>query len=163
MTSEIGYNLLLINCFFLHRNIGGYLIISSDYCFVVEDDTAVCGYALAAVDSKKFEEKLKIAWIPELRNKYPLPVDEKINSTQEEVEEESINEAQKLIRSFHNENFEFNKVPESINKTHPSIISISMLPHITDSSVSKRLLTCILAALKANGNLKRIEPVHLIN
>lgn len=35
--------------------------------------------------------------------------------------------------------------------THPSSMICSLLPSVMDQSVSKRLVTCLLAALRANG------------
>ncbi|KAH9359583.1 hypothetical protein HPB48_021648 [Haemaphysalis longicornis] len=50
---------------------GGFLSLSNEYCFVVEDETGVCGYALAALDAQDFKKKLEVAWKPELCTKYP--------------------------------------------------------------------------------------------
>lgn len=56
--------------------VGGFLTLSNEYCFVVEDDTGICGYALAALDAQQFNKKLEIAWKPELCLKYPAPTKE---------------------------------------------------------------------------------------
>lgn len=36
--------------------------------------------------------------------------------------------------------------------SHPSSMICGILPSVLDHSVSKRLVTCLLAALRANGN-----------
>jgi hypothetical protein len=43
------------------------------------------------------------------------------------------------------------EVPESIHNQHPSIMCCSLLTSVFDQSVAKRLVTCLLAALRANG------------
>ncbi|XP_037504364.1 protein O-GlcNAcase isoform X2 [Rhipicephalus sanguineus] len=120
--------------------VGGFLTLSNEYCFVVEDETGVCGYALAALDAQQFSKKLEAAWTPELCVKYPAPIKES---------SEMLTPAEEIMNSFHSRAV---KVPDIVYKHHPSRVTISMLPSIIDSSVSKRLLACVLAALKANGS-----------
>jgi len=55
------------------RLVGGFLTLTPDFCFVVEDDDGVVGYALAALDAKQFHKKLELAWLPEMCRKYPQP------------------------------------------------------------------------------------------
>lgn len=52
--------------------VGPYLTLHPEFCFVVEDDSAVVGYVCAAPDYQKFRDKMEIAWIPKLCQKYPL-------------------------------------------------------------------------------------------
>jgi len=47
--------------------------LTPEFCFVVEDDVGVVGYALAALDAKQFHKKLELAWLPEMCRKYPRP------------------------------------------------------------------------------------------
>ena len=52
--------------------LGSYLNLSTEYCFIVEDEVGtVCGYILAALDTEKFQKMCEVAWITELRTKYP--------------------------------------------------------------------------------------------
>lgn len=39
---------------------------------VVEDDSGLVGYALTALNIKTYYKKMAVAWIPELKAKYPL-------------------------------------------------------------------------------------------
>ena len=48
------------------RCVGGFLTLSPEYCFVVEDDSGLCGYALAVLDAKGYYNKLEVSWIPEI-------------------------------------------------------------------------------------------------
>lgn len=120
--------------------VGGFLNLSNEYCFVVEDETGVCGYALAALDAQQFSKKLEVAWIPALCIKYPAPNKES---------SQLLTPSEQIMNSFHAKAV---KVPDVVYKHHPSCVTMSMLPSIVDSSVSKRLLACVLAALKSNGS-----------
>lgn len=52
---------------------------------VVEDDTGLVGYAVAALDARQFYSKVQVAWLPEMRLKYPLPQQTAEKPTAEEV------------------------------------------------------------------------------
>jgi protein O-GlcNAcase/histone acetyltransferase len=57
----------------MFRLVGGFLTLTPEFCFVVEDDVGLVGYALAALDAKQFHKKLELAWVPEMCQKYPQP------------------------------------------------------------------------------------------
>lgn len=117
--------------------------MSPEYCFIVEDEAGICGYALAALDSQQFHNKLDLAWFPEVCNKYPAPK-EKISNG------EMLTPLEEVINNVHNNGLS-NNIPDLVYKNHPSILQMSVMPHIMDLSVPKRMLACVLAALKANG------------
>lgn len=50
----------------LFRFVGPYLRICPEHVFVVEDGDGICGYAVAAPDSKHFYEQFKKHWLPEV-------------------------------------------------------------------------------------------------
>lgn len=54
-----------------------------------------------------------------------------------------------MISWFHS--FKAGDVPDSIHTQHPSVMCCSLLPTVYDQSVAKRLIICLLAALRANG------------
>lgn len=60
--------LLIFYCFInqLFRFVGPYLKICPEHVFVVEDGDGICGYAVAAPDSKHFYEQFKKHWLPEV-------------------------------------------------------------------------------------------------
>ncbi|XP_076762046.1 O-GlcNAcase isoform X2 [Xylocopa sonorina] len=121
------------------RMVGGFLTLSPELCMVVEDESGIVGYALAALNVKSYNQKLAVSWIRELRMKYPL--EEGINELPENVQD--------AIRYFHSF---VPDVPEQLCRQHPSKLLCAILPSVTDQSVPKRLITCILAALRANGS-----------
>ncbi|XP_030766914.1 protein O-GlcNAcase isoform X2 [Sitophilus oryzae] len=125
------------------RIVGPYLTLHPEFCFVVEDDLGVVGYAAAAPDYKKFRVKQEIAWIPEMCQKYP-----------EYLAKDATKLVQECISHFHN----FKDEVYVSSPTHPSSMICSILPSVLDQSVSKRLVTCLLAALRANGTF----GVHVV-
>lgn len=59
------------------RLVGGFLTLSPDYGFVLEDEEGICGYALGTVDVQPFVKKCKLSWIPFMQEKYNKPDSEK--------------------------------------------------------------------------------------
>lgn len=132
--------------------VGGFLCLSPEYCFIVEDgDESICGYALAALNAVSFNKRLDAAWIPDLRKKYPLSnLDGNSQPSINRTTEQSLNRRDMIVQNIHSNKA---KTPIHVTNNYPSVLVMSLTPHVMnyDSSVSKRLLTCILAALKANG------------
>ncbi|XP_050397584.1 protein O-GlcNAcase isoform X1 [Patella vulgata] len=120
------------------RYLGQFINVSPEYCFVVEDDEGVCGYALAALDSKTLYQKSNMEWKPAMCDKYPKP------------NKEEMTPADEVIQSFHSDPA---RVPETMYSMAPSVIRLDILPNrINDVSVAKRLLACALSGLKTNGS-----------
>ncbi|KFP67603.1 Bifunctional protein NCOAT, partial [Cariama cristata] len=119
-------------------NLRGLLTLSLDYCFVLEDEDGICGYALGTVDVTPFIKKCKMSWIPFMQEKYTKP-----NSDKE------LSEAEKIMLSFHEEQ---EVLPESFLANFPSLIKIDIHKKVTDPSVAKSMMACLLSSLKANGS-----------
>uniref|UniRef100_A0A8C9XUP5 O-GlcNAcase n=1 Tax=Sander lucioperca TaxID=283035 RepID=A0A8C9XUP5_SANLU len=121
------------------RLVGGLLALSSDYGFVLEDDEGICGYALGTVDVQPFVKKCKLNWIPFMQEKYLKPDCEK-----------DLTEAEKMMLSFHEEE---EGLPASFLSNFPSLIKVDIHAKVTDPSVAKSMMGCLLSSLKANGSL----------
>uniref|UniRef100_A0A8D3C7M8 O-GlcNAcase n=1 Tax=Scophthalmus maximus TaxID=52904 RepID=A0A8D3C7M8_SCOMX len=121
------------------RLVGGLLTLSSDYGFVLEDDEGICGYAVGTVDVKPFIKNCKLSWIPFMQEKYHKP------DCQEDP-----TEAEKMMLSFHEEE---EGLPESFLSNFPSLIKVDIHAKVTDPSVAKSMMGCLLSSLKANGSL----------
>ncbi|KAI4497198.1 hypothetical protein M0802_007682 [Mischocyttarus mexicanus] len=119
--------------------VGGFLTLSPELCMIVEDENGVVGYALAALNVKSYNQRMAVSWIPELKMKYPL--DTGINNLPQDIQD--------AIQYFHTFNPD---VSEQLCRHHPSKLLCSLLPTVTDQSIPKRLITCVLAALRANGS-----------
>ena len=124
--------------------IGGFLTLSPEYCFIVEDDVRLCGYALAVLDAKNFFAKLEVSWIPGLLEKYPLMAEER------SLKEKYVGQ---FVDEMHNQYKQQLSDPEEIFANYPSLLTLAVMANIMDLSVPKRMLTCVIAALKANGLL----------
>ncbi|XP_050437432.1 protein O-GlcNAcase [Adelges cooleyi] len=134
------------------RIVGAFLTFSPEFCFVIEDNGTVIGYALAALDAKEFYQKLQVSWLPEMCSKYPMST----RSSNNDI----ISAFDEIINWFHM--FDANdELPESSALSqHKSVMTYSILPVNNDSSVSKRLIICLLAALRANGSFGVHLPVR---
>ena len=64
-----------------NRYVGPYLHLSSDLCYVLEDQDGPCGYILSALDSLKFYRDFESTWLPTVTRKYP--VTSKVNTDEE--------------------------------------------------------------------------------
>ncbi|XP_045437986.1 protein O-GlcNAcase isoform X3 [Pipistrellus kuhlii] len=118
--------------------VGGLLSLSLDYCFVLEDEDGICGYALGTVDVTPFIKKCKISWIPFMQEKYTKPNGDK-----------ELSEAEKIMLSFHEEQ---EVLPETFLANFPSLIKVDIHKKVTDPSVAKSMMACLLSSLKANGS-----------
>ncbi|CAG9862900.1 unnamed protein product [Phyllotreta striolata] len=125
------------------RLIGPYITLHPEFCFVVEDESNIVGYACAAPDYKKFRVKQELAWIPEMCEKYPIDCAKNLHKF-----------AQESAAYFHN----FKDEVYVSSPSHASSMICSLLPSVLDQSVGKRLVTCLLAALRANGSF----GVHVV-
>lgn len=127
------------------RFVGGFITLCPEYCFVVEDANEIIGFALAALDARKYEEKLEAAWFPEMVTKYPCP-------SEKQEKGETLDSAEEMIVAMHQDQKGSFRIPDIVYKTHPSLLYLTVSPTLLDASVPKRLLSLVLTALKANGS-----------
>jgi protein O-GlcNAcase/histone acetyltransferase len=125
--------------------VGSFLTLSPEFCFVVEDEHGICGYLLGAPDCRQFEKKVNLAWIPDLCSKYAAPV-EKVQRG------DKLSGVEQIIHELHEQQTRQKNIPICVYNSHPSICRLGLLEHVVDTSVPKRLMSCLLAALKSNGN-----------
>lgn len=124
--------------------VGGFLTISSQFCFVVEDDKGICGYVLAAPDASDFHSKMASSWLPAMHEKYQLPAP---------LEGTTLTRAQDLMGRFHSYAPESS---ESIITHHPGLLTMDFSPHVEDFTIKQRALACLFAALKST----KVKGVH---
>ena len=58
-----------------HLYVAPYLLLAPGLALVVEDEQGVAGFAVGALDTAAWEDRLEDAWWPELRRRYPDPSD----------------------------------------------------------------------------------------
>lgn len=125
------------------RLVGPFVTITPEFCMVVHNtDNQLIGYACAALDTKQFYQNQEMCWLPEMRLKYPLSLLDSTDLTPA---------AKDSITHFHNFKFDY---PPEVLSSHPSILTCCILKEhcVGDSSLAKRLVTVILAALRSNGS-----------
>lgn len=129
--------------------VGAHLTLHPELCLVAYDKTdSIVGYACAALDINVFQRNTEICWLTELREKYPRDL-------LDIVANGSSNKSQKLIarivESVHTKADE--ACPTEVYGSFPALISTATLREAEqhDNGITKRMLTVLLAALRANG------------
>lgn len=120
------------------RFIKPYLQICPENVFVVEDEYGLCGYALATTDAKLFYEQCKTECLPEMCKKYSKPDGDLKDWTYSE----------QISNSFHNPDL---FLPNDLYSKYKAHVRIDILPRAQGRELGKRLLACMLSALKDEG------------
>ena len=126
-----------------HIFVGPYLELEPRLAFALEDPQGVCGYALGALDSKKFYDAYLNKWLPEIRQRHPEPTGDPAQWTR----------TQRIYFDYyHPEIF----IPEPYNR-FPSHLHIDLLPHARGRGLGREMMNVLLAELTAQGS----PGVHL--
>jgi len=126
------------------KSIGHFIAFSPNHAFVcVNHEGEVIGFVLAAPDAKEFYRRTSIAWTPELRSKYP-----KVEKTEGEL----LTPCEVTINSLHEE--EHSLPPGLIEETGWAVCRVTLLPTVSDASVSRRATMLLLACLRSSGVLR---------
>nr|SVE74972.1 EOG090X01OH [Daphnia dolichocephala] len=126
-------------------NFGAFVTLSPEFCFVVEDDSSVVGFVAAAANAKELQHQVRVAWVPEMQTKYPELFHS--NSNEDSNIPEPIKDLAAKLQQLHTED-----LPDALLTYHPSQLKMWLSDTVIDHSVSKRLLTCAVAALRAHGS-----------
>ncbi|KAM8706923.1 hypothetical protein ACLKA7_011083 [Drosophila subpalustris] len=127
--------------------VGAHLTLQPEFCVVAHDNTdSIVGYACGALDVNAFQRNVDICWLPELREKYPR--------TLLETDAAGSSKAHKMVAEFVETFHNCAAVcPSEVFGTFPALLSAGTLREAEqrDNGIVKRLLTVLLAALRANG------------
>jgi ribosomal protein S18 acetylase RimI-like enzyme len=123
-----------------HLYAGQYLALEPRLAFVATLDGTVAGYALGALDTVGFEQRLEIDWWPALRDRYPLPGD-----------------GTELDRTFVARLHEPTTTPAAVTDRYPSHLHIDLLPALQGRGVGRQLMDALLTAMADLGS----PGVHL--
>nr|SVE78081.1 EOG090X01OH [Daphnia lumholtzi] len=124
---------------------GAFVTLSPEFCFVVEDDNSVVGFVAAAANAKDLQRQIRVAWVPEMQTKYPELFHG--HSTEKSNIPEALKDLATKLQRLHT-----NDLPDALLTYHPSQLKMWLSDTVIDHSVSKRLLTCAVAALRAHGS-----------
>jgi ribosomal protein S18 acetylase RimI-like enzyme len=123
--------------------VGPYLALEPESSLILEDAHGVCGYALAALDSRTFYARYEQAWRPQLCARFPRPAgDPAVWSA-----------AQHAHRSYHEPDY---FCPEPY-EAYPSHLHIDLLPRAQGRGYGRRLLEQLMDSLGRRGS----AGVHL--
>ncbi|XP_063389386.1 protein O-GlcNAcase isoform X1 [Cydia fagiglandana] len=143
------------------RLVQPFLTLAPSLCMVIEEDEmfaregednvngvkpGIVGYACAALNSKEFYKKQEVAWIPEMCKKYPEQLTEREDLSQA---------AKECIHHFHQFST-LERAPAGVLRAHPALLTCCVRAGCPDPLAPARLLTCLLAALRAHG----VNGVH---
>lgn len=123
-----------------HLWAGAYLELEPRFAFVAEEDGAVHGYVLGALDTSSFEQRLDEVWWPPLRDRYPLP------GGGTEVDRRHVAMLHHPVPT-----------PLDVVARYPSHLHIDLLPRLQGRGVGRALMHGLLAALRDAGS----TGVHL--
>ena len=152
------------------KRVGAHLTLCPEYCFVAENmvDGSISAVALMSPDAVQFFTRHNVAWLPEMRIKYPRKVQD----------EAMLSPIEEMMLSFHMED-EVNELPSclSSNSDHVSpsgsnsssgggallawgqIKLFAASNAINDQSVTKRLTMLAMACLRASGTIRVFAEV----
>ncbi|XP_075152480.1 O-GlcNAcase [Haematobia irritans] len=132
--------------------VGPFITLHPEFCIVATDSTnKIVGYAAAALDYNSFVRNTKTCWIPEMKEKYPEDLEERdvFNTSSPHTQK-----AFAIHKSMFEELHEYEpQCPPEVIGSYPAIMTSAVLEHYLspDCSISKRLITVLLATLRSNG------------
>jgi ribosomal protein S18 acetylase RimI-like enzyme len=118
--------------------VGPYLAFQPELSLVVEDRQGVCGYCLAALDSRAFYARYEREWRPKLCEQFPLPAGEPAAWTR----------AQTAHSWYHQPNY---FCPEPYEQ-YPSHMHIDLLERARGHGLGRRMMEQLMARLCRLGS-----------
>jgi len=119
------------------------MALEPELAFVLEDPLGVCGYALGALDSKKYYEAYRTQWLPAIQRQYPEPAGDPGLWTR----------TQKVHYDYYQPD---NFLPEPY-AVYPSHLHIDLLPQAQGRGLGRKMMEVLLGELVAKGS----PGVHL--
>ena len=126
-----------------HIFVGPYMKLEPELALVLEDPQGVCGYALGALDSKKFYDAYRNRWLPEIQKRHPEPAGDRSKWTRTQ----SV-----YYEYYHPDIF----LPVAYDQ-YPSHLHIDLLPRAQGRGLGRELMSGLLAELTARDS----PGVHL--
>lgn len=118
--------------------VGPYLAYEPELSLILEDDEGVCGYALAALDSRKFFDRYEKEWRPNLCKKFPEPKGDPNQWTR----------VQQVYNNYHHPEYFY---PEPY-EDYPSHLHIDLLARAQGQGYGRRMIEQLLMKLGERGS-----------
>jgi hypothetical protein len=122
--------------------VGPYLAYEPELSLVVEDEQGVCGYCLAALDSRVFYARYDREWRPQLCGQFPRPSGDPAAWTR----------AQSVHSWYHQPDY---FCPEPYEE-YPSHMHIDLLERARGQGVGRRMMEQLMGELGRRGSRERI-------
>lgn len=118
--------------------VGPYLEFEPELSLTLEDANGICGYAFAALDSRRFYERYEKEWRSKLTAQFPMPTGDPAQWTR----------TQHVHSWYHNPDY-FTPEPYDV---YPSHMHIDLLPRAQSRGYGRRMMEWLMAALRARGS-----------
>ena len=118
--------------------VGPYLAFEPDLGFILEDGEGICGYALAAFDSRRFYERYEAEWRPKLCARVPEPQGEPAGWTR----------VQQVHYGYYHPDY-FCPEPYEI---YPSHLHMDLLERAQGKGWGRRMMETLIDELRRRGS-----------
>ncbi|MET0566437.1 MAG: GNAT family N-acetyltransferase [Acidimicrobiia bacterium] len=122
--------------------VGPYVMMPSGIGFTAVESGVPSGYALAAVDTRRFEAECEAEWWPPLRERHPLPIGEDPSTDDAEI-----------IALIHDPE----SPPDEVVSRYPAHLHVDLLPVLQGQGVGRAMMGRLLDELRARS----VPGVHL--
>lgn len=129
--------------------VGPYLAFEPELSLILEDDGAICGYALGALDSRRFYARYDTEWRPELCARFPAPTGDPAVWTRVE----------QVHHTYHHPDF-YCPAPYD---WYPSHLHIDLLPRAQGRGYGRRMIEQIVEALARRGSPGAHLAISVLN
>ncbi len=118
--------------------VGPYIAFEPQFSLILEDAEGVCGYALAALDSRSFYERYEHEWRPRLCQEFPMPGGVPSTWTRAET-----------VHSWYHRPEYFCPEPHG---QYPSHMHIDLLERARGQGIGRRMMEQQMARLREFGS-----------
>lgn len=118
--------------------VGPYLVFEPELSLVLEDEAGVCGYCLAALDSRTFYERYEREWRPQLCAQFPAPAGDPGEWTRAET----------VHSWYHNPDY---FCPEPYEE-YPSHLHIDLLERARGKGIGRAMMERQMDELRRRGS-----------
>ncbi len=118
--------------------VGPYLAYEPQLSLILEDAEGICGYALAAYDSRKFYDRYEREWRAELCARFPEP----------KGDPEQWTRVQTVYSWYHHPDY---TMPEPY-ADYPSHLHIDLLPRAQGRGYGRRMIEQLMDRLRQDGS-----------
>jgi ribosomal protein S18 acetylase RimI-like enzyme len=129
--------------------VGPYLAFEPELSLILEDEDGICGYALAALDSRRFYDRYEREWRPGLCARFPQPSGDPARWTR----------TQQTHYVYHHPDY-FCPEPYA---AYPSHVHIDLLPRAQGRGLGRRMLEQNFDTLRRQGSPGAHLGVSVLN